>query len=39
MTEFRTMSVEPYPVKVFRDAAWQEVVSDQLVPGDLVSIG
>lgn len=32
------MSVPPYMIGVFRDDAWTEVMSDDLVPGDLVSI-
>ncbi|OCF39299.1 cation-transporting ATPase 13A1 [Kwoniella heveanensis CBS 569] len=38
LTEFRTMSITPYPVQVFRDGKWVEVISSELVPGDLVSI-
>lgn len=32
------MSVPPYMIGVFRDNAWSEVMSDELVPGDLVSV-
>ncbi|CAK9780742.1 hypothetical protein CC85DRAFT_329688 [Cutaneotrichosporon oleaginosum] len=38
LTEFRTMSITPYPVQAFRDGKWVEVVSNELVPDDLVSI-
>lgn len=38
MTEFRTMSITPYNVQVFRDGKWVEVISSELVPGDLVSV-
>ncbi|KAI5451460.1 putative cation-transporting ATPase 1 [Naganishia albida] len=38
LTEFRTMSIQPYPIQVYRDGKWQEVQTDALVPGDLVSI-
>ncbi|WVF71386.1 hypothetical protein IAT40_006190 [Kwoniella sp. CBS 6097] len=38
LTEFRTMSITPYPVQAFRDGKWVEVISSELVPGDLVSI-
>ncbi|KAL7421973.1 putative cation-transporting ATPase 1 [Cryptotrichosporon argae] len=38
LTEFRTMSVQPYPVNVLRDGKWVEVSTNELVPGDLVSI-
>jgi cation-transporting ATPase 13A1 len=32
------MSIQPYPIQVYRDGKWQEVQTDALVPGDLVSI-
>lgn len=32
------MSITPYPVQVYRDGRWSEVVSSELVPGDLVSV-
>jgi manganese-transporting P-type ATPase len=32
------MSIAPYNVNVYRDHAWTEVISSELVPGDLVSI-
>lgn len=38
LTEFRTMSITPYPVQTFRDGKWAEVTSSELVPGDVVSI-
>ena len=38
LTEFRTMSVTPYPIQCYRDASWTTVQTDQLYPGDLVSI-
>ncbi|EIW70519.1 hypothetical protein TREMEDRAFT_43233 [Tremella mesenterica DSM 1558] len=38
LTEFRTMSITPYHVKAFRDGKWVDVMSSELVPGDLVSI-
>lgn len=39
LAEFRTMTIKPYPVNVFRAGSWFEVLSDALLPGDLVSIG
>jgi cation-transporting ATPase 13A1 len=33
------MSVVPYPIQVYRDAKWTEIQTDQLLPGELVSIG
>lgn len=32
------MSIQPYPIQAYRDGKWQEVQTDALVPGDLVSI-
>lgn len=39
MAEFRSMSIKPYAVNVRREGKWQEVQTDELLPGDLVSIG
>lgn len=36
--EFRGMSIKPYNMWVFRQNKWVEVSSDQLLPGDLVSV-
>lgn len=38
LTEFRTMAVSPYPIKVYRGGKWLEVQTDQLLPGDVVSV-
>ncbi|KAH7098014.1 hypothetical protein BKA62DRAFT_714380 [Auriculariales sp. MPI-PUGE-AT-0066] len=38
LQEFRTMSIAPYPVQCFRSGAWVTVQSDELVPGDIVSV-
>lgn len=38
LTEFRTMSITPYNVMAYRDNKWVEVISSELVPGDLVSV-
>lgn len=32
------MSITPYNVQAYRDGKWQEVISSELVPGDLVSV-
>lgn len=32
------MTLKPYPVHVFRTGKWTEIVSDDLLPGDLVSV-
>lgn len=39
LNEFRGMSIKPYPIYVHRSGKWKEVQSDQLLPGDLVSVG
>lgn len=39
LTEFRTMSVVPYPIQCYRDAKWIDIQTDKLLPGDLVSVG
>ncbi|KAJ3783670.1 hypothetical protein GGU10DRAFT_388925 [Lentinula aff. detonsa] len=38
LTEFRTMSVTPYPIFAYRDAKWQQISSESLLPGDVVSV-
>ncbi|KAH6660911.1 hypothetical protein BKA67DRAFT_549554 [Truncatella angustata] len=38
LNEFRGMSIKPYNVWVYRLGKWTEVQSDNLLPGDLVSI-
>ncbi|KAG6833024.1 hypothetical protein H0H87_012282 [Tephrocybe sp. NHM501043] len=38
LTEFRTMSVAPYPINVYRNGRWANVQTDTLLPGDLVSV-
>jgi cation-transporting ATPase 13A1 len=39
LTEFRGMSIQPYNIWVFRNKGWEEVKSDKLLPGDMVSVG
>ncbi|KAI5779355.1 cation transporting ATPase [Geopyxis carbonaria] len=39
LNEFRGMSIKPYPIYVHRTGKWIEVLSDKLLPGDLVSVG
>ncbi|KAF5354144.1 hypothetical protein D9756_007291 [Leucocoprinus leucothites] len=39
LTEFRTMSVVPYPIRCYRDSKWIEIQTDKLLPGDVVSVG
>ncbi|EED19417.1 cation transporting ATPase, putative [Talaromyces stipitatus ATCC 10500] len=38
LNEFRGMSIKPYDIWVFRENKWQEITSDKLLPGDLVSV-
>ncbi|KAI0746432.1 endoplasmic reticulum Ca-transporting P-type ATPase [Daedaleopsis nitida] len=38
LTEFRTMSITPYPVYVNRNGIWKQIQSDHLLPGDVISI-
>ncbi|KAF3044975.1 hypothetical protein E8E11_007827 [Didymella keratinophila] len=39
LNEFRGMSIKPYEILVYRQKKWQEVMSDKLLPGDVVSVG
>ena len=39
LTEFRGMGVKPYGVWVHRNKGWEEIQSDKLLPGDVVSVG
>lgn len=36
--EFKSMSIKPYAIQVRRENVWSEVQTDELLPGDLVSI-
>ncbi|ODQ77821.1 hypothetical protein BABINDRAFT_163208 [Babjeviella inositovora NRRL Y-12698] len=38
LTEFQTMGIKPYAIWVYRDAKWVELQTDELLPGDLVSV-
>lgn len=33
------MSIEPYPIKVLRGSAWMILQTNELLPGDVVSVG
>lgn len=39
LNEFRGMSIKPYDIWVHRENKWQQITSDRLLPGDLVSVG
>jgi len=39
LTEFRTMAVAPFPIQCMRGSKWITVQTDELLPGDVVSVG
>ncbi|WFD48809.1 putative cation-transporting ATPase 1 [Malassezia furfur] len=38
LNEFRTMSIQPFTVNVYRNQKWVETSTNDLLPGDVVSI-
>ncbi|KAJ3398723.1 hypothetical protein HDU80_008630 [Chytriomyces hyalinus] len=38
LQEFRAMSIKPYSIKVYRNRAWKDIQTDELLPGDICSI-
>lgn len=39
LTEFRTMAVAPFPIQCMRSGKWVTIQTDDLLPGDVVSVG
>ncbi|XP_037794888.1 manganese-transporting ATPase 13A1-like [Penaeus monodon] len=39
MSEIRKMGAKPYMIQVYRNKRWRSIMTDQLVPGDVVSVG
>lgn len=38
LNEFRGMSIQPYDIWTYRQKKWEQITSDKLLPGDLVSV-
>ncbi|QPG76660.1 hypothetical protein FOA43_004052 [Brettanomyces nanus] len=38
MTEFQSMGIKPYQIYVFRDEKWAKISTQELLPGDVVSV-
>ena len=39
LTEFCSMSIEPYLIQCYHDRGWVKVQTDEPLPGDVVSLG
>jgi len=38
LRELRAMRIPPRPIHVYRDSAWKTILSNQLVPGDIIAL-
>ncbi|OQN98061.1 hypothetical protein B0A48_15893 [Cryoendolithus antarcticus] len=38
LKEFRGMSIKPYEIYVYREKKWVEIMSDRILPGEMVSV-
>lgn len=38
MTEFQSMGIKPYDIWAYRNSKWVSVMTDELLPGDIVSV-
>ncbi|KAM4749450.1 endoplasmic reticulum transmembrane helix translocase isoform 2-T2 [Rhinophrynus dorsalis] len=39
LSEIRKMGNKPYMIQVYRNRKWRAIISDDIIPGDIVSIG
>ena len=39
LSELRSMSIEPYTMRYYCDGKWNKVQTDELLPGDVLSLG
>lgn len=39
MSEIRNMGNKPYQIYVYRNKRWNRIKTDELLPGDIVSVG
>lgn len=39
MSEVRNMGNKPYKMQVYRGRKWRPLMSDEILPGDIVSVG